>query len=81
MAGLFYKGSKKGLEVKDLYKTMDSDRSNKLGDTLEKNWEEEIVRAKKVNTKPSLLRALTRTYLKKYMIYGGGLFILYVVLR
>ncbi|KAJ8951068.1 hypothetical protein NQ318_003766, partial [Aromia moschata] len=81
MVGLFSKGSRKGLEVIDLYKAVGRDQSTRLGDKLERNWNQEVQRAKLKNTEPSLLRALTKTFIWNYMLYGLSLFVQMVILR
>ncbi|XP_017778100.1 PREDICTED: multidrug resistance-associated protein 4 [Nicrophorus vespilloides] len=81
MIGLFRKGVKYGLKVSDLYKTLDRDKSDMLGDKLELNWMNEIARAKKKNEDPSLVNAISKTFLGHYMMYGILLFVQFVVLR
>ncbi|KAJ8933696.1 hypothetical protein NQ314_013862 [Rhamnusium bicolor] len=62
MVSLFYKGTQKGLEIIDLYKTLDCDKSMNIGDRLERNWEREVARAKLKHSEPSLMRALIKTF-------------------
>ncbi|CAH0557997.1 unnamed protein product [Brassicogethes aeneus] len=81
MIRLFRKGSRKVLEVQDLYKTLPADQSDHLGDVLEGNWNEEIAKAKAKNKKPSLIRALAKTYLGKYMCWGVVIFIQFAIIR
>ncbi|XP_074034742.1 ATP-binding cassette sub-family C member 4 isoform X3 [Leptinotarsa decemlineata] len=72
---------KTGLQVIDLHKPLNADGSKILGDKLEKNWEEEIIRAKSENCKPSLLRALSKTFLLIYMLWGFLFFLQFGILR
>ncbi|CAH0557999.1 unnamed protein product [Brassicogethes aeneus] len=81
MIRLFRKGSSRGLKVQDLYKTLPTDQSDHLGDVLEGNWNEEIAKAKAKNKKPSLIKALAKTYLGKYMCWGVVMFIQYAIIR
>jgi ATP-binding cassette subfamily C (CFTR/MRP) protein 4 len=82
MIKLCYKGTKKGLEVIDLYKTLTCDQSEMLTDDLEKYWNEEVVKTKsKINTLPSLIRAIVKTFFWKYMGFGMLLFLQLIVLR
>ncbi|XP_044268658.1 ATP-binding cassette sub-family C member 4-like [Tribolium madens] len=82
MVKLCYKGTKKGLEIADLYKTLSSDQSEKLTDELEKHWNEEVERNKlKLQKPPSLTRAIVKTFLWKYMGFGILLFIQNIVFR
>ncbi|XP_023310959.1 multidrug resistance-associated protein 4 [Anoplophora glabripennis] len=81
MIKLFYKGTQKGLEVVDLYKALDCDKSSYVGDKLEKNWDDEVKKAKLKGSKPSLMRALIKTFIWKYMLCGLLQFIQMVVLR
>nr|AHB63235.1 multidrug resistance-associated protein [Chrysomela lapponica] len=81
MVDLVRKATRTGLEVGDLYKTRESDKSKKLADLLEKNWTKELNRAKLKGTKPSLLRALLKTFSVEYMWWGLLFFIHFVILR
>ncbi|CAH1981029.1 unnamed protein product [Acanthoscelides obtectus] len=71
-------GYKHDLEIKDIYNTTKSDLSAALGDQLEKNWLKEVQRAAKHKDrprKPSLSRAIFKTFYKTYLVYG--LFLLF----
>ncbi|XP_025836971.1 probable multidrug resistance-associated protein lethal(2)03659 [Agrilus planipennis] len=63
-------GYKHDLEVTNLYNTTPGDYSDILGDQLEKNWEDELQRAKKKNKKPRLITALRKTFFKSFSLYG-----------
>ncbi|KAJ4427649.1 hypothetical protein ANN_25297 [Periplaneta americana] len=78
---LFWKGSKKDLEVEDLYNTMPTDRSEMLGDELEKYWKMEICRAKETKRKPRLLKAIVKTFGRFYFFVGILQFITWGVIR
>ncbi|KAF5304472.1 hypothetical protein FQA39_LY09668 [Lamprigera yunnana] len=78
---LFYYGYKNNLEVKDLYNVNKCDVSDKLGDTLERNWEIECMRSKKESNQPDLLRAIRKTFLKPYSVYGIELFFQSIILK
>ncbi|CAH1117973.1 unnamed protein product [Phaedon cochleariae] len=81
MISLVRKALKQGLEVNDLYKARESDKSKELADVLEKNWTEELQRAKLKGKKPALLRALLKSFLVEYMWWGLMFFFQFVVLR
>ncbi|XP_049854957.1 ATP-binding cassette sub-family C member 4-like [Schistocerca gregaria] len=68
---LFVKGSKKDLEVEDLYDTLKADESAKLGDTFERNWREEIAKCEgKEKTSPSLRRVIIKTFRNQFILQG-----------
>ncbi|XP_076168369.1 ATP-binding cassette sub-family C member 4 [Ptiloglossa arizonensis] len=68
--GLFKTGYKKVLQRNDLYDPLKTDRSNILGDRLEKRWNIEVENSKKYKRRPSLLKAIFRTFLWEYFILG-----------
>ncbi|KAJ8967792.1 hypothetical protein NQ317_014818 [Molorchus minor] len=74
-------GYKNDLEIKDIYNTTKQDLSGPLGDKLERNWNKELERAKKRNEKPSFKRAIYKTFVKSYSVYGIYLFIQVIILR
>ncbi|XP_049948143.1 ATP-binding cassette sub-family C member 4-like [Schistocerca serialis cubense] len=61
---------KRNLTEDDLFDRLDRDATDKLGDRLQKSWDEELIRAKEKGTKPSLARAIFRTFWLRYFIYG-----------
>ncbi|XP_043261450.1 uncharacterized protein LOC122402590 [Colletes gigas] len=68
--GLFKTGYKKVLQTDDLYDPLKTDRSNVLGDRLEKQWNVEVDKSKKGKYRPSLLKAIFRTFLWEYFLLG-----------
>ncbi|XP_050307150.1 ATP-binding cassette sub-family C member 4-like [Anthonomus grandis grandis] len=77
---LFYKGSKRKIQMTDLYKTLPSDRSERLGDKLEYYWNKQLKRSKeKTLYKPSLLKALVKTFFWDYSV-SGLIFLVYHIL-
>ncbi|CAH1159391.1 unnamed protein product [Phaedon cochleariae] len=74
-------GYKKDLEVKDIYNTTNSDLSGPLGDKLEENWKYEVDRARSNKQKPSLKRAIFKTFWRSYAVYGFYFFIQIIFLR
>ncbi|GJQ86164.1 hypothetical protein Trydic_g13443 [Trypoxylus dichotomus] len=70
MGSTFYTGTKRAINVKDLFKITESDDSEFLGDRLEDNWNTELENAKKNGREPSLLRAVAATFFWRYMLYG-----------
>lgn len=67
---LVRRGANHNLELVDLYKVLDSDRSKGLTDTLGKHWQYEILKSSKHKSKPSLLMAITKTFYKGFFAYG-----------
>ncbi|PNF15051.1 hypothetical protein B7P43_G16818 [Cryptotermes secundus] len=78
---LFWKGYDKDLDVEDLYDILPNDRSEMLGDDLEKYWNLEISSAKEKNRKPWLLRAILKAFGRLYIFTGLIQLILFVVFR
>nr|CAD7262111.1 unnamed protein product [Timema shepardi] len=78
---LFWIGTKKDLEYSDLYNTLPSQLSDKLGDELERNWDKETEAARDTQRAPSLLRVLWKTYAWSYMWYGALTLVLTCGLR
>ncbi|KAB0798124.1 hypothetical protein PPYR_09117 [Photinus pyralis] len=78
---LFYKGFKKDLEVQDLYNVNQCDLSSKLGNKIERYWEDECEKAKRENKKPEFTRVLRRMFMKPYSLYGVELFFQCMVLK
>lgn len=68
--GLFKTGYKKILEREDLYEPLKVDRSNLLGNRLEKRWKIELENSKKWKRNPSLLKTIFRTFLWEYFLLG-----------
>ncbi|KAJ8687082.1 hypothetical protein QAD02_022876 [Eretmocerus hayati] len=67
---LFKKGYSKVLGPDDLYAPLREDRSNRLGDRLEKKWTRELKTARERNRSPSLLFTIIRTFIWEYSILG-----------
>ncbi|CAH1105116.1 unnamed protein product [Psylliodes chrysocephalus] len=70
MITVIRKAAKTGLDVNDLYKAMQKDKSEQLGDRLEHNWNKELLKSKEKDFKPSLLRSIFKTFYKEFMLYG-----------
>ncbi|XP_063833055.1 ATP-binding cassette subfamily C member 4 [Ostrinia nubilalis] len=70
MMPTFWRGFKRDLYDADLTKPKDNHLSDKLGDRLEKKWLEEIALASKKGRKPSLLRAMAKTFWRSYAPSG-----------
>ncbi|XP_037871800.1 ATP-binding cassette subfamily C member 4 isoform X1 [Bombyx mori] len=70
MMPTFWRGYKRDLYDSDLTKPKENHHSDKLGDRLEKKWLEEIALANKIGRKPSLLRAMTKTFWMSYAPSG-----------
>ncbi|KAF2887001.1 hypothetical protein ILUMI_19172, partial [Ignelater luminosus] len=78
---IFFEGSKKDLEVDDIYEALSEHKSSTLGNRLQASWNLELERAKKSNRKPSLLRSLLKTFGAEYMVYGFILAVLDVGIK
>nr|CAD7590287.1 unnamed protein product [Timema genevievae] len=78
---LFWIGTKKDLEYSDLYNTLPSQLSDKLGDDLERNWNKERESARNTQRAPSLLRVLWKTFAWSYMWCGVSTLVLTCGLR
>ncbi|CAG9858692.1 unnamed protein product [Phyllotreta striolata] len=80
MIGVIKTGTKHGLEIKDLFKAMEKDKSENLTDRLDKYWTSEVARARKLNSKPSLLKVIFKTFCTEFMGFGVLWFLLHAVL-
>ncbi|RZC33433.1 ABC tran and/or AAA 25 domain containing protein [Asbolus verrucosus] len=67
---LLYRGFKKGVSEDDLYDTLEEHQSKSLGDKLEQAWDDEVV----AYEKPSIVRALIRTFGLQCLAYGLFMF-------
>lgn len=72
---------KGNLKIGDMFKPEAADESAKLTEKLEAYWESEVLRAKKIQCQPSLMRVLMRAFFWRYMFYGILLFLQFAVLR
>ncbi|KAI8599078.1 P-loop containing nucleoside triphosphate hydrolase protein [Dissophora ornata] len=64
--GFFKKGYKKRIEEDDLYEMLDYNKSGVLAHALMEKWEAEKTRATSKGKTPSLLRAVIRTFWRRY---------------
>ncbi|CAK9828616.1 Probable multidrug resistance-associated protein lethal(2)03659 [Anthophora retusa] len=67
---LFKTGYRKVLQTDDLYDPLKFDRSNILGDRLERRWKIELENSKKKRRRASLLRAIFHTFMWEYTVLG-----------
>ncbi|XP_045502974.1 ATP-binding cassette sub-family C member 4-like isoform X2 [Colias croceus] len=81
MMPTFWRGYKRDLYDADLTKPKENHHSDKLGDRLEKKWLEEIALASKQGRKPSLLRAMTKTFWLSYAPSGVMFLIQALILK
>lgn len=72
---IFKVGYDNDLQVKDVFNAVKSDHSGPLADTLERNWNDEVLKREKTKKKPSLKRVIWKTFAKSYMFYGILLFV------
>ncbi|XP_030838051.1 multidrug resistance-associated protein 4 isoform X2 [Strongylocentrotus purpuratus] len=67
----FFKyGYRNTLEQPDLYRICSEDDSNSLADRLERNWNKELKAHENHEKKPSLLRALIKTFIRPVAFSG-----------
>lgn len=64
---LLRKGFRKKLELSDVYKAPSDDLADNLSERLEREWDREVVSAKK---QPRLLRALARCFFAPFAFFG-----------
>ncbi|KAF2899037.1 hypothetical protein ILUMI_07138, partial [Ignelater luminosus] len=81
MIKLCYNSVKESLKVNDLYENLAGDKSEKLCDTLEACWDNEVRFAKQKATKPSLFRAIRKAFFLRYTFLGIILFFQTVIIR
>lgn len=77
---LFRKGFKRSLTIEDLFQARAGDHSGRLGDRLEEAWQQELKNARNNGTRPSLSRAIVRSFWFEYMICGFFVGILFIIL-
>lgn len=65
---LFVKGYSKDLEEEDLYDILKEDQTERVGDELERLWNQEQERAKRTGEKPSLFRAIVKMSWKVFAL-------------
>ncbi|KAF5907627.1 cystic fibrosis transmembrane conductance regulator, partial [Clarias magur] len=61
------KGFREKLKPSDVYQSPSQDAADVLAERLEKEWDREVISAKK---KPSLLRALSRCFIRPFLLFG-----------
>ncbi|XP_057653032.1 ATP-binding cassette subfamily C member 4-like isoform X7 [Diorhabda carinulata] len=81
MISLIRKRREINLELHDFYNVFDEDDSKVLGNRLQKNWKSEIVKSQQSKRKPSLLKAIVKTFLFEVMFYGIFWFFSNVLIR
>ncbi|XP_072478211.1 ATP-binding cassette sub-family C member 4 isoform X1 [Notamacropus eugenii] len=67
---LFQIGHKRRLEEDDMFSVLPEDRSEILGEELQRYWDKEVLKAEKEARKPSLSKAIIKCYWKSYLILG-----------
>ncbi|XP_051568184.1 ATP-binding cassette sub-family C member 4-like [Myxocyprinus asiaticus] len=71
---LFHTGSKRRLED-DMFTVLPEDRSKKLGEELQRYWDQEVKKATKELRTPKLSKAIIRCYWRPYAVLGVFTFI------
>uniref|UniRef100_A0A8C4YYG5 Multidrug resistance-associated protein 4-like n=1 Tax=Gadus morhua TaxID=8049 RepID=A0A8C4YYG5_GADMO len=72
---LFKAGYGRRLEEDDMYHVLPEDGSERLGDELQRYWDEEVLRAKEDLRPPKLTKALIQCYWKSYIFIGVYIFL------
>uniref|UniRef100_A0A8C7WRZ7 Uncharacterized protein n=1 Tax=Oryzias sinensis TaxID=183150 RepID=A0A8C7WRZ7_9TELE len=67
---LFRIGSKRRLDEDDMFEVLPEDRSDHLGEELQRYWDQEVLNATKEMQTPSLAKAMIRCYWKSYSVLG-----------
>ncbi|KAK6061097.1 hypothetical protein COOONC_01236 [Cooperia oncophora] len=75
MTSLFYKGSRKTLEEKDMFEPLPNHESEAATNRLTRAWNDEQEMAAKARRPPSLMSAIRRTYWKEVAQFGILLFL------
>lgn len=78
---IFFKGRKKTLDTKDLYKALTVHKSETLGNDMSASWEQELKGKATSKKEPSLLKATIRVFGCRYALLGLVLLILELGLR
>ncbi|XP_011505092.1 PREDICTED: multidrug resistance-associated protein 4-like isoform X1 [Ceratosolen solmsi marchali] len=78
---LFWYGRKHDIQAKDLHTALPNDLSEPLGNQLEKYWKREMDNFHKTKKKPSLLRAIRKTFGWSYLQYATHILFLAIVIR
>ncbi|XP_075905473.1 ATP-binding cassette sub-family C member 4-like [Nelusetta ayraudi] len=76
---LLHLGKKKRLEESDMYRILPEDRSQTLGEELQRCWDLEVKRSAKTLKKPALSRVLIKCYGRSYAVAGLFVFFLEVI--
>ncbi|XP_058822716.1 ATP-binding cassette sub-family C member 4-like [Topomyia yanbarensis] len=74
---LFKKGYTKVLELQDLFRPLDVDKSDSLGDRLEEKWRDQ----QNSPGRPSLIKAIFKTFWYEYTVLGIIVFFNDIVVR
>ncbi|KAE9537850.1 hypothetical protein AGLY_005822 [Aphis glycines] len=64
------KGLKQNLNLNDLYKNLNEDSSELLGNKLQKLWNNDLINSEKKNQKPSFLNTLFKMFGSTFMLWG-----------
>uniref|UniRef100_A0A0K8VHX2 Putative multidrug resistance-associated protein lethal(2)03659 n=1 Tax=Bactrocera latifrons TaxID=174628 RepID=A0A0K8VHX2_BACLA len=78
---VFFKGRKKTLDERDLFRALNSHRSATLGNKMGVAWEAEIDKKRQKHQEPKLLNAVLRVFGARYALLGLILFLLEIGLR
>ena len=81
MNPLFWYGKKHDIEEKDLYNVLPDNRSEPLGDRLERFWKKEVEQSYKNKNKPSLINAIKKCFGRDYIFYAVHVLFLSLIIR
>ncbi|CAB3220069.1 unnamed protein product [Arctia plantaginis] len=76
---LFRRGYKHNITLADLWTPRNSDDSGRLGNRLEESWKIELENKRKHGSKPSLAKALVRSFWFEYMLCGLIVSLLFII--
>ncbi|XP_076004914.1 ATP-binding cassette sub-family C member 4-like isoform X1 [Genypterus blacodes] len=66
----FHTGSKRRLEEDDMYEVLSEDKSERLGQELQRCWDHEVQKCTKELREPRLTKAIVKCYWKPYALLG-----------
>ncbi|XP_031342454.1 multidrug resistance-associated protein 4-like isoform X5 [Photinus pyralis] len=78
---LFFKGYRRTITEDDVFEIHSELKSSNLGAIGLDLWKIELEVASEANRKPSLIKLLTKIFLKDYLLIGAGIFLAELILR
>ncbi|KAF5273603.1 hypothetical protein FQR65_LT04602 [Abscondita terminalis] len=78
---IFWNGLKKEFTEDDIYETLEEHKSENLGDTIEKLWQNEILNSKKFKKRASLHKTMIKMFGLEFGLIGLSLGVLFLIIR